>query len=189
MGYDHLLFVLALILIVRNLRVLIATVTAFTVAHSITLALATLGVVHVPGPPVEAAIALSILLLACEIARTRAGATEPHGAVALAGGILVRPPARLRFRRVRFPKSACRAVTFHSRYSRSIVGVEIGQLVFIAAVLASLAAVGEFRFRTTCRDTLDPSRPTRSAHWPRSGSSSASRDFCLEPVLRLVIQE
>ena len=48
-GYDHLLFVLALILIVRNLRMLIATVTAFTVAHSITLALATLGVVHVPG--------------------------------------------------------------------------------------------------------------------------------------------
>ena len=73
LGYDHLLFVLALILIVRNLRVLIATVTAFTVAHSITLALATLGVVRVAGPPVEATIALSILLLACEIARTSAG--------------------------------------------------------------------------------------------------------------------
>ena len=72
-GYDHLLFVFALILIVPNLRMLIATVTAFTLAHSITLALATLGVVHVPGPPVEATIALSILLLACEIVRSSAG--------------------------------------------------------------------------------------------------------------------
>ena len=51
LGFDHLLFVLALILIVRNDRVLLWTVTAFTLAHSITLSLATLGVVHVPGPP------------------------------------------------------------------------------------------------------------------------------------------
>jgi hydrogenase/urease accessory protein HupE len=72
-GYDHLLFVLALILIVRSTRMLLLTVTAFTVAHSITLSLATLGVVHVPGPPVEATIALSILLLACEIVRSDRG--------------------------------------------------------------------------------------------------------------------
>jgi len=54
-------------------RVLLVTVTAFTVAHSITLSLATLGVVHVPGSPVEASIALSILLLACEIIRLQRG--------------------------------------------------------------------------------------------------------------------
>jgi hypothetical protein len=72
-GFDHLLFVLALILIVRNGRVLLWTITAFTIAHSITLSLATLGVVHVPGPPVEARIALSIMLLACEIIRLRYG--------------------------------------------------------------------------------------------------------------------
>jgi HupE / UreJ protein len=71
-GFDHLLFVLALILIVRNTRTLLLTVTAFTVAHSITLSLATLGVVHVPGPPVEACIALSILLVASEITRLAA---------------------------------------------------------------------------------------------------------------------
>ena len=70
-GFDHLLFVLALILIVRKGRVLVWTITAFTLAHSITLSLATLGVVHVPGPPVEATIALSIILLACEIVRLR----------------------------------------------------------------------------------------------------------------------
>ncbi len=74
-GYDHLLFVFALILIVRSTRALVWTITAFTLAHSITLALATLGVVHVPGPPVEAAIAFSILLLASEIVRTRRGVT------------------------------------------------------------------------------------------------------------------
>jgi hydrogenase/urease accessory protein HupE len=56
-GFDHLLFVLALILIVPSGRVLLLTVTAFTVAHSITLSLATLGVVQVAGPPVEATIA------------------------------------------------------------------------------------------------------------------------------------
>jgi hypothetical protein len=72
-GFDHLLFVLALILIVRSRKVLLWTITAFTIAHSITLSLATLGVVHVPGPPVEATIALSILLLACEIVRLQRG--------------------------------------------------------------------------------------------------------------------
>jgi hydrogenase/urease accessory protein HupE len=68
-GYDHLLFLLALIVIVRTIRSLIATVTAFTVAHSITLALATLAVVRLPQPPIEAAIALSIILVAAEATR------------------------------------------------------------------------------------------------------------------------
>jgi len=66
-GADHLLFVLALLLIVTGLGELIKAVTAFTVAHSITLALATLGVVHMPAAPTEAIIALSILFLATEI--------------------------------------------------------------------------------------------------------------------------
>jgi hypothetical protein len=72
LGADHLLFVLGLVLLVRaagaKLGTLLATVTAFTLAHSITLAAATLELVHVPGPPVEAGIALSILLLARELA-------------------------------------------------------------------------------------------------------------------------
>jgi hydrogenase/urease accessory protein HupE len=72
-GFDHLLFMLALILILGSARVLLWTITAFTIAHSITLSLATLGAVHVPGPPVEASIALSILLLACEIVRMGRG--------------------------------------------------------------------------------------------------------------------
>ena len=68
-GIDHLLFVLSLVLLVRDGKRLLATVTAFTVAHSITLAAAVMGVVEVPGPPVEAVIALSILLVAVECAK------------------------------------------------------------------------------------------------------------------------
>jgi hydrogenase/urease accessory protein HupE len=66
-GVDHLLFVLALLLIVPGMVPLLKAVTAFTVAHSITLALATLGMVHVPSAPTEAIIALSIVFLASEI--------------------------------------------------------------------------------------------------------------------------
>ncbi len=72
-GIDHLLFVLALALIVRGVGPLVKTITAFTIAHSITLALATLGVVHVPSAPVEAVIALSIVFVASEILRRRRG--------------------------------------------------------------------------------------------------------------------
>src|SRR3981189_2080833 len=72
-GFDHLLFVLALVILVRDWRRVVLTVTAFTVAHSITLAAATLDLVNVPGPPVEAAIALSIVLVAVEIVNARHG--------------------------------------------------------------------------------------------------------------------
>lgn len=72
-GIDHLLFVLALVLIVRGVGLLVKTITAFTIAHSITLALATLGAVHMPSAPVEAVIALSIVFVASEILRRRRG--------------------------------------------------------------------------------------------------------------------
>jgi hypothetical protein len=75
-GPDHLLFVLGLLLIVRNGWTLVKTITAFTVAHSITLAAATLGYASVPAPPVEAAIALSILFLGPEIVRRWRGETS-----------------------------------------------------------------------------------------------------------------
>lgn len=68
-GVDHLLFVFCLLLWVKRFGPLLRTITGFTVGHSITLALATLGFVRVPGPPVEACIALSILFLAGELAR------------------------------------------------------------------------------------------------------------------------
>jgi hydrogenase/urease accessory protein HupE len=69
LGWDHLLFVLGLLLLVRTWGMLLKTVSAFTVAHSLTLSLAVMGVVTVPAAPVEAAIALSIVLLAAELTR------------------------------------------------------------------------------------------------------------------------
>jgi hypothetical protein len=80
-GIDHLLFVLALLLIVSGIKPLLLAVTAFTVAHSITLVLATLGLVHMPAAPTEAIIALSIVFLATEIVHKRngqAGLTERY---------------------------------------------------------------------------------------------------------------
>jgi hydrogenase/urease accessory protein HupE len=74
-GIDHLLFVLALILIVQGKRRLLKTITAFTIAHSITLAVATLGWVHIPPAPVEASIALSIIFLAVELVHYYQGKT------------------------------------------------------------------------------------------------------------------
>src|SRR5271166_1416639 len=75
-GVDHMLFVFGLLLLVKSRWMLLKTVTAFTVAHSITLALATLGYAHLPGPPLNAAIALSILILGVEIVRSRSGQTS-----------------------------------------------------------------------------------------------------------------
>lgn len=73
LGIDHLLFVLGLIVLVRGTAMLVKTITSFTVAHSITLAAATLGWVGVPEEPVNAAIALSIVILAVEVLRHREG--------------------------------------------------------------------------------------------------------------------
>lgn len=83
-GVDHLLFVLALLVIVSGWRRLVATITAFTIAHSLTLGAATLGFVYVPRPPVEAVIALSILFLAVEIARRHITAQPTPDTVARA---------------------------------------------------------------------------------------------------------
>lgn len=136
-GYDHLLFVLALILIVRRGRVLLITVTAFTVAHSITLSLATLGVVHVPAPPVEATIALSILLLACEIIRSDRGqkslTAQWPWLVAFSFGLLHGFGFASALTEIGLPQGDIPLALFAFN-----VGVEVGQLIFIAAVLGVL---------------------------------------------------
>src|SRR5262245_25311225 len=73
LGIDHLLFVFCLMMIVPDTRRLVATVTAFTVAHSITLALAVLGPLKAASAPVEVLIALSVVVVAWEIIRSRRG--------------------------------------------------------------------------------------------------------------------
>ncbi len=144
-GFDHLLFVLALLLIARDLRALFFTVTAFTVAHSITLSLATLGFVNVPGPPVEAAIALSILLLAAEIVRIRNGlpslTAERPWVVAFAFGLLHGLGFAGALSQLSLPSGDIPlALLFFN------VGVEIGQLLFIAAILLVVASARVLRF-------------------------------------------
>ncbi len=76
LGVDHLLFVLGLLLIVSDRWALVKTITSFTVAHSLTLAIATLGYASAPVAPLNAAIALSILFLAPEVVRARRGGTS-----------------------------------------------------------------------------------------------------------------
>ena len=108
LGIDHLLFVLGLLLLVCGPWMLIKTITAFTVAHSITLALATLGFVDVPSRPVDAAIALSIVFLGAEILRARQGRPGLAARSALGGRVRLRPAARARLRRRAHRSSACR---------------------------------------------------------------------------------
>jgi hydrogenase/urease accessory protein HupE len=138
LGFDHLLFVLALVLIVRDRRVLLWTVTAFTLAHSITLSLATLGFVQVPGPPVEATIALSILLLTYEIVRI--GRDEASltarwpWVVAFSFGLLHGFGFAGALTELGLPHGDIPLALFSFN-----VGVELGQLAFIAAVLGSIA--------------------------------------------------
>jgi hydrogenase/urease accessory protein HupE len=139
LGIDHLLFVLALVLLVDGKRRLVWTITAFTLAHSITLAAATLGVLHVPGPPVEAAIALSIVFVAGEIVHARQGrpglTQRNPWIVAFAFGLLHGLGFAGALAEVGLPEGQIpTALLFFN------VGVEIGQLLFIAAVLAVVAA-------------------------------------------------
>jgi hydrogenase/urease accessory protein HupE len=136
LGIDHLLFVLALLLIVNGVARLVATVTAFTVAHSITLGAATLGYVQVPSAPVEAIIALSILFLASELARQRVGGSAAASLtwrfpwiVAFSFGLLHGFGFAGALSEVGVPQQAVPlALLFFN------VGVELGQLLFIAAV-------------------------------------------------------
>jgi hydrogenase/urease accessory protein HupE len=136
LGIDHLLFVFALLLIVDGVRRLIWTITAFTVAHSITLAGATLGYVHVPQQPVEAIIALSILFLATEIVHSRRGrpgyAQRWPWLVAFIFGLLHGFGFAGALAEVGLPEHAIPfALVFFN------VGVELGQLAFVAMVLSS----------------------------------------------------
>jgi hydrogenase/urease accessory protein HupE len=140
MGVDHLLFVLALLILVKGTRRLIATITAFTVAHSLTLFAATLGWILVPGPPVEAIIALSIVFVAGEIVHAhqgRPGLTQRRPwIVAFGFGLLHGLGFAGALAEVGLPPlSIPMALLFFN------VGVEIGQLVFIAAVLGAMAVV------------------------------------------------
>ncbi len=137
-GFDHLLYVLGMLILVGGWRRIVVTMSAFTATHSLTLTAAALGWVHVPQPPVEACIALSILFVAREIVQVRRG--RP--------GITARWPWVVSFTfglmhgfgfagalaEVGLPPSSIpTALLFFN------VGVEIGQLMFVGAALTVIA--------------------------------------------------
>jgi len=135
-GIDHLLFVLGLMLLVRDRWTLVKTITAFTIAHSITLAAATLGIVEVPQAPVEAVIALSIVFLACELVRPEDGhksfARRFPWVIAFIFGLLHGFGFAGALREVGLPRAEIPAALLLFN-----VGVEVGQLLFVALLLCS----------------------------------------------------
>ena len=149
MGIDHLLFVLGLLIIVQGRRMLIKTITAFTVAHSITLAIATLGYATVPGPPLNAAIALSILFLGPEIVRVWRGQTSftirHPWVVAFGFGLLHGFGFASGLSTVGMPMAEIPLALLMFN-----VGVEIGQIAFVVVILLVHRALRVLRF-----------------HWPR----------------------
>jgi hydrogenase/urease accessory protein HupE len=139
-GVDHLLFVSGLLLLVNGTRRLLLTVSAFTLSHTVTLTLATLGFVHVSPAPVEAVIALSILFVACEVLRKNSNPTglaqrKPwlvafsfgllHG-LGFAGGL-----------------SAAGLPTAHIPLALGFfsAGVEVGHFSFVGSALLIIAAL------------------------------------------------
>ncbi len=139
-GIDHLLFVLALLIITRGGWKLVKTVTAFTVSHSITLSAATLGFVHVPQRPVEAVIALSIVFVAAEIVHMRRGVTriaaQAPWIVALTFGLMHGLGFAGGLSDAGLPQGHIpTALLFFS------LGVEAGHFLFIGAALSLIAVV------------------------------------------------
>ena len=149
LGADHLLFVLGLLLLVSDRWMLVKTITAFTVAHSITLALATLGYASAPLPPLNAAIALSILFVGLEIVRMWRGETtftsRHPWVVAFAFGLLHGFGFASGLTAMGLPQAEIplALLLFNA-------GVEIGQLAFVVLVVLL-----ERAFRTL------------EIHWPR----------------------
>lgn len=141
-GTDHLLFVACLLLLAGTWRRVLFTITGFTAAHSVTLALSALGLVRIPSVPIEAAIALSIVLVAAELARgPRSTLTRRYPVVAAAAfGLLHGLGFASVLREIGLPQTerALALLCFN-------VGVEIGQIAFVGVVWAALRVFVVFR--------------------------------------------
>jgi len=167
-GFDHLLYVLGMLILVGGWRRIVVTMSAFTATHSLTLTAATLGWVHVPQPPVEACIALSILFVAREIVQARRGrpgmtARYPW-VVAFTFGLMHGFGFAGALAEVGLPAGAIPAALLFFN-----VGVEAGQLMFVASVLTALAAI---RFLTRRLDLRVPDWSWRVAPYAIGGLAS-----------------
>ncbi len=138
LGFDHLLFVLALLLLIRDPRSLLLTITAFTAAHSVTLAFSALGRASAPQAPIEALIALSIMFLASEIVRRNRGdlSNRCPWIVSFMFGLLHGFGFGGALREIGLPQKdvPLALLTFN-------LGVEAGQLVFVGLALLAMASL------------------------------------------------
>jgi hydrogenase/urease accessory protein HupE len=139
-GIDHLLFLVCLLIVAGTGRRILITITGFTVAHSITLVLSALNLVRVPVPPVEAAIALSIVFLATEIARgPRDTLTYRYPVtVSVSFGLLHGFGFAAVLKQIGLPQTE---ITTSLLFFN--IGVEIGQLVFVGLVIVIFKAITE----------------------------------------------
>ena len=139
-GYDHLLFVVALVLLLQRGWAVVKAATAFTIAHSITLAGTTLGLFGLPQAPVEAMIALSIIFLAVEIVKTRPGQARLSERlpwlVAFLSGLLHGFGFAGALREIGLPETDVPMALLSFN-----IGVEAGQLLIITAALAVMAGL------------------------------------------------
>ena len=155
-GIDHLLFVACLLFIARTPRRLLVTITGFTVAHSITLALSTLDLVRIPTPPVEATIALSVVFLAWEIAKDDQGSLAYRFPVTVSAsfGLLHGFGFAAVLRDIGMPQTELpTALLFFN------VGVEIGQILFVLALLVAFFLLRPLLVR------LISQRDDAESHW------------------------
>ena len=161
-GPDHLLFVAGLMLLARRPRRILLAVTGFTMAHSITLSLATLGVVHIPIPPVEAMIALSVLFLAGEVARRNSDSFSHRYPISLSFtfGLLHGFGFASALGEIGLPtrELATGLLCFN-------LGVELGQIAFIAAAAAAVLAWQR------ARSLLAPARRTAIDTWAHTAAA------------------
>ena len=144
LGIDHLLFVLALLLLTKGFRRVVKTITAFTIAHSITLSFAALGFVGLPGAPVEAVIALSIVFLAVELVHYldgRKGLTVRYPwIVAFTFGLLHGFGFAGALVDLGLPQTDIPwALLFFN------VGVELGQLAFVLVAIGVIWLIGKIK--------------------------------------------
>lgn len=176
LGVDHLLFVLGLLLLVDRRWMLVKTITSFTVAHSITLALSTFAVIRVPEEPLNAAIALSILFLGPEIARKWKGGTSitirHPWFVAFAFGLLhgIGFASGLSLTGVPRPEIPSALLFFN-------VGVEAGQLAFVLVALLAARAIR----------SLDLDRPEAVTRIPGYAVGSFGAYWTIQRALPIVV--
>lgn len=173
-GFDHLLFVLGLLLLIGPNRRLVKAISAFTVAHSLTLALAALGYIAFPSAVIEALVALSIVFVACELAPGRRADTltrRKPWLIAFSFGLLHGMAFAGALAQIGLPaKAAPQALLLFN------LGVEIGQLIFIAAVLGLLWLVR----RSPARGLLQ--RPALAASAPAYAIGGLAAFWLIERI-------